>query len=64
MSSIIDIEGIGPECKKKLSVVDIKTTEVLLKKGATPKVKVEKNLKKKRHCTKTYLWVSNPCRLI
>ena len=41
MASIIDIEGIGPEYKKKLAAVGIKTTEALLKKGATPKGRKE-----------------------
>jgi predicted flap endonuclease-1-like 5' DNA nuclease len=37
MPSIIDIEGIGPKYAKKLSEIGIKTTEALLKQGATPK---------------------------
>jgi predicted flap endonuclease-1-like 5' DNA nuclease len=37
MPSIIDIEGIGPQYAKKLSEISIKTTEALLKQGATPK---------------------------
>lgn len=37
MPSIIGIEGIGPEYAKKLSEIGIKTTESLLKQGATPK---------------------------
>lgn len=37
MASIIDIEGIGSEYKKKLAAIGIKTTEALLKQGATPK---------------------------
>jgi len=41
MSSIIDIEGIGPEYKKKLAVIGIKTTEGLLKLGATLKGRKE-----------------------
>ncbi len=36
MTSIIKIEGIGPEYAKKLSGSGIKTTEALLEKGATP----------------------------
>ncbi len=41
MTSIIDIEGIGKEYKKKLSEAGIKTTEALLKRGATPKDRKE-----------------------
>ena len=41
MSSIINIEGIGPEYTKKLADSGIKTTEALLKKGATPKARKE-----------------------
>jgi len=41
MASIIDIEGIGPEYKKKLAAIGIKTTEALLKKGAIPKGRKE-----------------------
>lgn len=41
MSSIIDIEGIGTEYKKKLAAAGIKTTEALLKKGATSKGRKE-----------------------
>ncbi len=37
MPSIIDIEGIGPQYAKTLSEIGIKTTEALLKQGATPK---------------------------
>ena len=37
MPSLIDIEGIGPQYAKKLSEIGIKTTEALLKQGATPK---------------------------
>lgn len=37
MPGIIDIEGIGPEYKKKLSQIGIKTTESLLKQGAKPR---------------------------
>ncbi len=36
MSSIINIEGIGPEYSSKLSGAGIETTEALLEKGATP----------------------------
>ncbi len=41
MASIIEIEGIGSEYKKKLAVAGIKTTEGLLKRGATPKGRKE-----------------------
>ena len=41
MTSIIDIEGIGKDYAKKLGAVGIKTTETLLKKGATPKGREE-----------------------
>ena len=37
MTSIIDIEGIGPVYKKKLKAVGISTTEKLLELGGTPK---------------------------
>ncbi len=33
---IIDIEGIGPTYAAKLSKIGIRTTDALLKKGATP----------------------------
>lgn len=38
---ILEIEGIGPEYKEKLSAVGIHTTEELLKRGATPKAREE-----------------------
>jgi predicted flap endonuclease-1-like 5' DNA nuclease len=41
MTSIVDIEGIGPQYAKKLSENGIKTTETLLKQGATPKGRKE-----------------------
>lgn len=37
MASIAKIEGIGPHYAKKLAALNIKTTEALLKKGATTK---------------------------
>lgn len=37
MTSIIDIEGIGPVYKKKLKEAGISTTEKLLAAGGTPK---------------------------
>ncbi len=37
MASIIDIEGIGAKYAKTLAGIGIKTTESLLKQGATPK---------------------------
>lgn len=36
MAKIIDIEGIGPAFAQKLIAAGIKTTEALLKAGATP----------------------------
>lgn len=36
MPKVIDVEGIGPKYAKKLSAAGIKTTDALLKKGATP----------------------------
>lgn len=36
MAKIIDVEGIGPKYAKKLSDAGIKSTDALLKKGATP----------------------------
>lgn len=41
MTSIIDIEGVGPAYAKKLSGVGIKSVEALLKRGATPKGREE-----------------------
>lgn len=41
MTSIIDVEGIGKEYAKTLAKYGIKTTETLLKKGATPKGREE-----------------------
>jgi len=41
MSNIIDIEGIAPKYAKTLSEIGIKTTEALLKQGATPKGRKE-----------------------
>ncbi|MEI7615903.1 MAG: DUF4332 domain-containing protein [Actinomycetota bacterium] len=41
MSSIVDIEGIGPKYASTLSEIGIKTTEALLKQGATPKGRKE-----------------------
>ena len=40
MPSIIGIEGIGPQYAKTLSEIGIKTTEALLKQGATPKGRI------------------------
>ena len=37
MSSIVEIEGIGPQYASKLAEIGIKTTEKLLKEGATAK---------------------------
>jgi predicted flap endonuclease-1-like 5' DNA nuclease len=36
MAKVIDVEGIGPKYAKKLSAAGIKTSDTLLKKGATP----------------------------
>lgn len=41
MTGIVDIEGIGAQYKKKLAAAGIKTTEALLKRGATPKGRKE-----------------------
>ncbi|MCG9479499.1 MAG: DUF4332 domain-containing protein [Actinomycetia bacterium] len=47
MASIAKIEGIGPQYTKKLAALNIKTTEALLKKGATAKErkKIEQDAK-------------------
>ena len=37
MPAIIDVEGIGPKYAEKLKKVGIRTTEKLLKDGATPR---------------------------
>ncbi len=37
MPAIIDVEGIGPKYAEKLKSVGIRTTDKLLKVGATPK---------------------------
>ena len=36
MAKIVDIEGIGPIYTQRLTAIGIKTTNKLLKKGATP----------------------------
>jgi predicted flap endonuclease-1-like 5' DNA nuclease len=41
MASLINIEGIGPKYAKALGKVGIKTTQGLLKAGATPKGRKE-----------------------
>ena len=41
MAKIIDVEGIGSKYAEKLSKVGIKTTDVLLKAGSTPKGRKE-----------------------
>jgi predicted flap endonuclease-1-like 5' DNA nuclease len=41
MPAIIDVEGIGPKYAEKLKVAGIKTTDKLLKVGATPKGRKE-----------------------
>ena len=40
MPSIIEIKEIGPQYAKTLSEIGIKTTEALLKQGATPKGRI------------------------
>jgi len=41
MAKIIDVEGIGPVYAEKLMAIGIKTTNKLLKAGATPKGREE-----------------------
>jgi predicted flap endonuclease-1-like 5' DNA nuclease len=41
MPAIIDVEGIGPKYAEKLKAVGIRTTDKLLKVGATPKGRKE-----------------------
>ena len=41
MAKIIDVEGIGPKYAEKLQKVGLKTTDALLKAGATPKGRKE-----------------------
>ncbi len=41
MAKIIDVEGIGPVYAERLIALGIKTTNKLLKKGATPKGREE-----------------------
>jgi len=41
MPSVIDVEGIGPKYAEKLKKAGIATTDMLLKKGATPKGRQE-----------------------
>lgn len=41
MAKIIDVEGIGPIYTQRLSAIGIKTTNKLLKKGATPEGREE-----------------------
>ena len=41
MPAIIDVEGIGPKYAEKLKAVGIRTTDKLLKDGATPKGRKE-----------------------
>ncbi len=36
MAKIVDVEGIGPIYTQRLSAIGVKTTNKLLKKGATP----------------------------
>ncbi len=41
MAKIIDVEGIGPIYTQRLSAIGVKTTNKLLKQGATPKGREE-----------------------
>ncbi len=41
MAKIIDVEGIGKKYAEKLSKIGVKTTDALLKAGATPKGRKE-----------------------
>jgi predicted flap endonuclease-1-like 5' DNA nuclease len=41
MPSVIDVEGIGPKYAEKLKKAGIATSDMLLKKGATPKGRQE-----------------------
>ena len=41
MPSVIDVEGIGPKYGEKLKKIGIATSDMLLKKGATPKGRQE-----------------------
>ena len=58
MTNIIDIEGIGPAYAAKLEKIGVKTTEALLKDGATPKGR--KELSEKSGITDTLIlkWVN------
>jgi predicted flap endonuclease-1-like 5' DNA nuclease len=41
MAKIIDVEGIGPVYTQRLTAIGVKTTNKLLKKGATPQGREE-----------------------
>lgn len=41
MARILDVEGIGPVYRQKLSAIGITTTQKLLKRGSTPKGRQE-----------------------
>ncbi len=41
MANVVDIEGVGPAYAAKLEAVGVKTTDELLKMGATPKGRKE-----------------------
>jgi predicted flap endonuclease-1-like 5' DNA nuclease len=41
MANLMDVEGIGPEYRKKLIAIGIKTTDDLLAEGKTPKGRKE-----------------------
>ena len=41
MAKIVDVEGIGPIYTQRLTAIGIKTTNKLLKKGATPADRAE-----------------------
>lgn len=57
MAKIIDIEGIGPQYAQKLQAAGVKTTEALLKAGATPKGREELSAKAEIDKTLILEWV-------
>ncbi len=58
MTNIIDIEGIGPAYAAKLEKIGVKTTEALLKEGATPKGRKEVSEKSGISDTLILKWVN------
>ncbi len=58
MANVVDIEGVGPAYAKKLEAAGVKTTDELLKMGATPKGR--KELAEKSGITETLIleWVN------